>query len=470
VGSFDKTQNIGFQETLIVYVLNCFLVIIIEVADWFEERETAAKGGRPIFGQMLRLLKQGKADGIVIHKIDRGARNLKDWANLGELIDQNIDIHFANESLDLRSRGGRLSADIQAVVAADFIRNLREETRKGFYGRLKQGFYPLPAPLGYLDQGSGKHKIPDPQRSPLIRQAFELYATGQYSIRTLTQKLHDLGLRNINGAPVTKTGVDNILNNPFYAGIMYIKTTGERFPGGHDPLVRQAQFDRVQAILHGKTNTVGQRHDFLFRRRIRCQMCGNALIAERQKGHVYYRCQTRTCPMTCIREELIESAIRRLLEMLTLSEAERRYLHQEISKMRRDSISDSAALTRSLKLQLSQLGDRLARLTDALLDGTIDKPLFEERKSALLAERRRMEDKLGELEQNGQSHVEQIEDILELVNSAHLAYEMGIAEEKRRLLDTITSNRTACRESVEIELHFPFNAIAGRSDVPGGSH
>src|SRR5262245_59273972 len=88
----------------------------LEVASWFEERQTAAKGGRPVFTKMLRLLKQGKAGGLIIHKIDRSARNLRDWADLGQLIDEGIEIHFANESLDLHSRGGRLSADIQAVV------------------------------------------------------------------------------------------------------------------------------------------------------------------------------------------------------------------------------------------------------------------------------------------------------------------------------------------------------------------
>lgn len=111
----------------------------VEIAEWFEEIQTAAKRGRPVFARMLRLLQHGKAQGVVIHKIDRSARNLKDWADLGELIDRGIQVHLAAESLDLHSRGGRLSADIQAVVAADFIRNLREETRKGFYGRLRQG-------------------------------------------------------------------------------------------------------------------------------------------------------------------------------------------------------------------------------------------------------------------------------------------------------------------------------------------
>jgi site-specific DNA recombinase len=63
------------------------------------------------------------------------------------LIDAGIEVHFANESLNLYSPGGRHSADIQAVTAADFIRNLREETKKAFYGRIKQGLYPMPAPI-----------------------------------------------------------------------------------------------------------------------------------------------------------------------------------------------------------------------------------------------------------------------------------------------------------------------------------
>src|ERR1039458_2891405 len=68
----------------------------MELAQWFEERETAARAGRPVFGQMIRLLKSGKARGVLIHKIDRSARNLKDWADLGEIIDRGVEVHFAN--------------------------------------------------------------------------------------------------------------------------------------------------------------------------------------------------------------------------------------------------------------------------------------------------------------------------------------------------------------------------------------
>src|ERR1035438_1070965 len=69
----------------------------IEISRFFEEQETAAKRGRPIFSAMIRLLRRGQARGVIIHKIDRGARNLKNWADLGELIDTGVEDHFANE-------------------------------------------------------------------------------------------------------------------------------------------------------------------------------------------------------------------------------------------------------------------------------------------------------------------------------------------------------------------------------------
>jgi site-specific DNA recombinase len=84
--------------------------------EWFVEKKTAAKAGRPQFTRMVKLLRHGKADGVVIHKVDRSTRNFRDWADIDELIEQGVDVHFANEHMDLRSDGGRLAADIQMVL------------------------------------------------------------------------------------------------------------------------------------------------------------------------------------------------------------------------------------------------------------------------------------------------------------------------------------------------------------------
>src|SRR5574337_496134 len=378
------------------YATRNSLVII----DWFEERETAAKRGRPIFNQMIRLLRNHKASGVVIHKIDRSARNLKDWADLGELIDQGIEVHFANESLDLHSRGGRLSADIQAVVAADYIRNLREETRKGFYGRIKQGLYPLPAPLGYLDLGKGKLKEPDPVRAPLVRKAFEFYASGKYNLHTLVDEMYRQGLRNRTGKKVTINGFSTILNNPFYIGLIRIKRTGETFSGSHKPLITKSIFDRVQAVLSGKVNTRVLKHDFLFRRLVKCGNCGYSLIGETQKGHVYYRCHTRKCPITCIREDEIESKIKETFSRLQFNENELAYLLAKVAKLDGDWESDREELINAGMLSLAKLNDRMNRLTDAYIDRVIDKNIFEERKTAVLMEKKALEENLSSLKAN----------------------------------------------------------------------
>ncbi|MBU6400340.1 MAG: recombinase family protein, partial [Verrucomicrobia bacterium] len=441
----------------------------LPVSAWFEEQETAAKRGRPVFNEMLRCLRKGEARGVIIHKIDRSARNLKDWSDLGELIDQGIEVHFANESLDLHSRGGRLSADIQAVVAADYIRNLREETRKGFYGRIKQGLYPLPAPVGYLDRGKGNPKEIDPVRGPLVRRAFELYATGRYTLETLGAELFRRGLRNRRGGAVTRNGWSKLLNNPFYICLIHLNRTGETFPGAHAPLIPKAIFDRVQEVLAGKYGARSSRHDFSFRRLLTCARCGYSLIGERQKGHVYYRCHTIACPTTGVREEAADAALRQALTPLRFSEEEKAYLRAKLPQLTATWATQRESEMNTLALRKSQLRDRLNRLTDAFIDGTVEKPLFEERKAALLMERQGLEEQVARLRQEEQAGPDRLTEFLELAGTASLLYEMAIPDEKRDLLKIVTLNRTVDGKNLEITLSIPFWEVANRQSVTDGS-
>ena len=440
----------------------------IEIKTWFEERETAAKRGRPVFNQMMRLLRQGKADGLVVHKIDRSARNLKDWADLGELLDANVEVRFVTESLDLTSRGGRLAADVQAVVAADYIRNLREETRKGFYGRLKQGVYPLPAPIGYLDPGAGKPKEINPTAGPLVRHAFELYSTGRYNLMTLREELQRLGLRNRKGTALSLNGVSTMLNNPFYIGLMHLRSTNETFPGGHEALVTKVLFDRVRAVLEGKTNRRTRKHDFTCRRLFQCGTCGRSLIGSERKGHVYFRCQTRECPTTSVRENALEDAIRSAYRPLTMGEEERSCMLAIVAEIRQEWTAQRKSEEETLRLGLGQIGSRLARLTDTFIDGNLEKPLFEERKTALLLERRQLQDSLSDLERNPGRTLDRVEEFLGLAGDAYFLYESAIPQEKRRLTKILTSDRVVTEKNIEITLRPAFQIIAERAKLRQG--
>src|SRR5262249_41546089 len=152
-------------------------------------------------------------------------------------------------------------------------RNLRDEVKKGLYGRMKQGFYPFGAPIGYLDHGSAKLKTLDPVRAPLMKMAFELYGAGEYSLPHLATELFRQGLRNRNGGKVTVNGWATILKNPFYVGIIHIVKNGETFKGNHEPLIPVALFERVQRILSGKRVDRTENHVSTYSRIARCASC-----------------------------------------------------------------------------------------------------------------------------------------------------------------------------------------------------
>ena len=434
----------------------------LAVIEWFEEMETAAKRGRRGFTRMLQQLKRGKADGVIIHKIDRGARNLRDWADLGELIDQGIQVHFANETLDLNTRGGRLSADIQAVVAADYIRNLREEVRKGFYGRLKQGIYPLPAPIGYRDEGAGNPKSFNPITAPLVKRAFQLYATGRHNFFTLGDELFRLGLRNKRGGRVSKTGISVMLNNQFYIGLIHIKRTGETFQGKHPPLISKSTFDRVQQLLSGKIRNQGLRHEFLYRRKLRCIHCRYALIAEVQKGHTYYRCHTSTCPRTCLREEEVERFVQDTLEKVRLSQREEELMVVDLVARLESASKEEKDLMVGIRLNLDQLDARLGRLTDAYIDRIVDKEMFEERKNGLLHERASLNDRLDDLASGTVSLQSKVANFLELIRDLSTNENSVTREEKCDLALKVTSNLGVNAKYLDIAWRPLFAPIAFR--------
>ncbi len=440
----------------------------LTITRWFEERETAAKAGRTEFTKMLRLLRLKAADGVVIHKIDRSARNLGDWADLGKLVDAGADIHFATENIDLRTVAGRLSADIQAVVAAHYSRNLREEVKKGLYGRLKQGFYPLRAPVGYLDQGAARLKIADPVRRPFIRQAFEWYGTGTISLPHLANEMFQRGLRNRGGGPVTMGALAKVLKNPFYIGLMRINRTGQTFQGNHEPLIETSVFERVQGVLAGKRVDRAQNHVFTYSRLIRCRSCGYSLIGERSKGHVYYRCHNRpfknpaVCPPTSIREERIDEAVIAALAEVDLTGEELQALRLLAEERRHRNNGERAATGQALRLQHDQIESRLSKLADLLIEGTLERSLYQTKQKALLVEQAAVRERLRELNGDADSVFTHLEKTVELAKSPSMLYKTASIAHKRELLKILLSNLSASGKNVEITLSLPFRLIAER--------
>ena len=440
----------------------------LNITDWFEEKETAAKTGRPVFNQMVRKLKAGRAGGLIVHKIDRSARNFRDWALIGDLADLGVQIHFATETLDFGSRGGRLAADVQAVVAADYIRNLRDETIKGLQGRLNQGLYPYKAPLGYLNTGRGNPKAPDPKLRRCIVDAFELYATGRYSLRSLQAELVARGYKGNNGKPISRSSLENVLNNPFYAGIIRIKRTGDTYPGIHETLISPNLFERVQNIKNDKSGKKVTKHGFTYRKLIRCAECGYTLSGERQKGRVYYRCHTSSCPVRGFREDRIEEVIHRFLKGCAWADESKIKAEKTLSQwyQQKDTLQRERT---EIDLQIDQLNAKLDRLTDAFVDRVIDRETMSKRREEYLLEVKALEAKKEELGKSG-SELRHLLRFFELLNDVAALYKIALAHEKREMVELVTSNLSASSESLSAEPSFWVRVAEIASAAPLGCH
>ncbi len=434
----------------------------LEVIEWFEETVTARKAGRPEYNRMVAQLKRGKARGLIVHKVDRSARNYTDWDKVHQLADCGIEIHVANENLDFTTRGGRLSADIQAVFAADYSRNLSDEVRKGQRKQIDLGLYPYRTPLGYLSNGRATLRTPDPAYAPFIKLAFKLYGTGNYSLRSLQREMERRGFRSKKGRVVSRSSLENILDNPFYCGTVRLKRSGITYKGKHQKLVSATLFKKVQAIKAGKSGKKNTKHNHTFRGLFRCIHCNGLLTGEWQKQKVYYRCHESGCPSKTIRESVIDQTFLQFLRANQLSPEEAAWLTTEVQEFARSH--ENCAEVRALKLQIEQTTVRLDRLTNAMLDNLVSKEEYQSRRETLLMEQERLREARRKFTKNGLSD-DMIAKFFERINNVAESYENAKPHTKREIIVSLTSNRSLDRKKLAIE---PQNWVRETKKIASG--
>ncbi len=188
--------------------------------------------------------------------------------------------------------------------------DLSDNVRRGNRAVVSSGRVTGMVPIGYLKglpldrthgRGAGKTVI-DPDRFPLVKELFQRYLTGAYSVPKLHAHACDtLGLRT-HGTRRHPPGFVNIgslysiLKNPFYAG--FIRHGGEVYRGDHEPVVSKPEFDRIQEFLGRHDAPRPVRHEFVFVGLIRCGRCGRAVTGEEHRNrhgtsYVYYRCSRK---------------------------------------------------------------------------------------------------------------------------------------------------------------------------------
>ena len=274
------------------------------VDEYVDKGESARSADRPRLRAMLaRIAEDGDVEAVVVHKVDRLARNMEDHIAIRALLRRRgVALVSVTENLD-ESASGRLVEGIHALMAEFYSANLAAEVRKGMGQKAKLGGYPHKAPLGYLNVREpigGRqvaHIVADPERAPLVRIAFELYATGEWTIERLAEEMAHRGLRNRGrdgrypAKAVTVSGMAHLLAHRAYVGT--VEWDGVAYEGSHEPLVERATFDRVQELLASRAmrGTRERRHHHYLKGLLVSGVCGRRLSIQHSKGtYTYFYC------------------------------------------------------------------------------------------------------------------------------------------------------------------------------------
>jgi site-specific DNA recombinase len=219
---------------------------------------TDAKKNRPGYNRLTADLEAGRFDALVCYDLDRltrQPRQLEDWIDAADR--DALALVTANGEADLTTDAGRLFARIKLAVARSEVERKSVRQRDAAKQRSELGRPPLGVRLtGYTPQGD---LVPD--EAEAVRQMFDRLANGE-PLRAIARTLTEAGVTTRRGRPWHPSTIRTILTNPRYAGRAVYQGQETGKPGGWVPIVADAQYDAVQALLrdHGRrTQTTTER-------------------------------------------------------------------------------------------------------------------------------------------------------------------------------------------------------------------
>ena len=288
----------------------------LNVTHVFTDAESARTAGRPQLQAMLAFCRNHKKKiaNVIVADLSRLARNVVDQGSIiATLAEQGIRLRSVDEQHIDGTASGKFMAGMTGVFNQYFSDSLSERTKYRMQAAVKSGRFVWKAPLGYLNtkNGAGSTIKVDTDRGPFVRKGFELMATGNYHADDVLRTVTALGLRTARGAMLPRQTWHAMLRNPIYAG--WVKSGDLVVRGVHPPIVGQELFDKVQAVLAGRSKTAQTRQvlnpTFPLRQFVRCAKCGKGLTAGiAKKKFPYYWCYKPGCRSVFVPAEELDKA------------------------------------------------------------------------------------------------------------------------------------------------------------------
>ncbi len=395
-----------------------------------------------------------RVDYVIVWSLSRWARNQRDYWMTRELVRQ-AGAKLVSVSEPMIGDDSAAAFFTESIIAAKNqyeSMQTSENVKRSLYQKAKNGGTYGWTRLGYLNDvdklPDGRRvsiAVPDPERHAFMTHAFQLYASGEYSLSQLSDELYRLGLRSRPrkdrpAQQVNAASLQRILRDRYYLGeIVYKRGTPEEeiFEGRHEALIDHQTFNAVQIRLDEKrvAGERPQKRQHYLKGSVFCDECGRRLVyglsrSATGKRYPYYFCVGRVKRSDCtthtsISPKLIEAAIQRYYveRPVQLSAKSVRKRTKAIEAL----VAVSQQAVRQVRDAKTHLITKLEAQQDALVDmrfeeKSISAAVFKRRQAKLETEIEAARASLAETEQRLTIDAQHLRMALELADNVAEVY------------------------------------------------
>ena len=264
---------------------------------------------RENFNRMIDDAATDKFDLVITKEISRFARNTLDSIQYTrQLLSYGVGVFFQNDNINTFDEDSELRLSIMSSIAQDELRKLSSRVKFGHQQAIKSSVVLGNSRIFGYTKADGRLAI-DETEATMVRELFELYATGEYSMKQIEKIFWDKGYRNHNGNKIAHTTMSNMISNPKYKGyyvgnkvkvvdmftkkqkflppeewVMFKDETGEIVPA----IVSEELWDKANVILKRRSEDVKARqgicnHANLLTGKLWCTQCGQPYYRRESK-------------------------------------------------------------------------------------------------------------------------------------------------------------------------------------------
>ncbi|MAE10080.1 MAG: hypothetical protein CMF78_02665 [Candidatus Marinimicrobia bacterium] len=436
----------------------------IEIIEQFIESKSAKKPGRKVFNEMMEKVHASRESiGLLAWHPDRLARNSIDGGQIIYLIDQEkiASLRFPTFWFEPTPQG-LFMLQVAFGQSKYYSDNLSENVKRGKRQKLRRGEYPGKAPLGYVNNPKTRNIDVDPVKSKITQKAFEEFANGKHSLKSLGERLSFWGVVSSTGKSLAKATIQRMLTQQAYIGL--IVENGETYEGNFKPIVSRATFEMVQKVLkeRGRPRKTRNGHDFPFVGLLQCGECGAMITAQWAKGkYRYYRCTKKhgKCSQSYLNEDLLAKQLKKEISKVALGEDWTNQMLAKVDEWEKEQELSSHAFAKNLGKEIAETEKKLDKLVSAYLDGIVDKDIYLAKKNELIKTKTALLDKKGDFGRKGNNWLELLRNWIKSLNHAEkLALSKDFYEIKI-FLEKIGTNRKMLNKTILFDFVRPYDLI-----------